>query len=288
MSAEVLSAWLSYIQKARRLSPRTCQAYERNLALLSAEVPQLLALDRLQLRDVLARLHRQGLSARSLMQWLSSVRSFFRFALAKGLLAIDPTQGIKAPKAVRKLPQVLDVDEASQLMEAGGDQGLGLRDSAMLEVFYGMGLRLSELVGLRFEDLDLQTGEARVLGKGARTRVVPIGEHAAQALRAWQSELGLDAGPVFRSARGALSPRAIQLRLKKLAQNQGIWKRIHPHLLRHSFATHVLESSGNLRGVQELLGHADLKTTQIYTHLDFQHLAQVYDQAHPRAKRLKR
>ena len=194
---------------------------------------------------------------------------------------------MRAPKAARALPQVLDVDEAVQLVELPTDAPLGLRDRALLELFYSSGLRLSEVCGLRWRDLDFDQGLVSVLGKGSKQRIVPVGSHARSALQAWQqASRGESAYFVFPGRAGKqISARAIQLRIKQLALRQGVYKRIHPHLLRHSFASHVLESSGDLRGVQELLGHADISTTQIYTHLDFQHLAKVYDAAHPRAKR---
>jgi len=194
---------------------------------------------------------------------------------------------VRGPKVQRKLPVVLDVDEAASLVEAGGDGALGVRDRAMLELFYSSGLRLSELVGLRWGDLDLDGGEVRVLGKGRKTRIVPVGRHAVAALRALgAAEDGAAEARVFRGRGGAtISPRTVQARLQKLALMHGFAKHVHPHLLRHTFASHMLESSGDLRAVQELLGHADIATTQIYTHLDFQHLAKVYDAAHPRAKR---
>jgi integrase/recombinase XerC len=189
---------------------------------------------------------------------------------------------------------VLDPDEMTRLVEIPADDAIGKRDRALLELMYSSGLRLSEVRLLRWRELDLDAGMVRVTGKGAKVRIVPVGRHACAALRAWREEsqpanatAHADAqSPVFPGRGGApIGPRAIQLRLRQLAKQQGIWKRVHPHLLRHSFASHVLESSGDLRGVQELLGHADIATTQIYTHLDFQHLAKVYDAAHPRAKR---
>src|SRR5690606_36767694 len=196
-------------------------------------------------------------------------------------------EAIRAPKAPRKLPQVLDVDEAVQLVEVATDAPLGLRDRALLELFYSSGLRLSEVCALKWGDLDFAQGLVTVLGKGSKQRIVPVGSHARNALQAWRKEsAGKPDGFVFPGRGGGqITPRAIQLRLKRLAMQRGVFKRIHPHLLRHSFASHMLESSGDLRGVQELLGHADIATTQIYTHLDFQHLAKVYDAAHPRAKR---
>jgi integrase/recombinase XerC len=239
------------------------------------------------MRGFVAAEHRAGLSPKSLQRLLSSCRSLFRQLRREGLLEHDPVAGVRGPKVHRKLPQVLDVDEAATLVESGGEGALGLRDRAMLELFYSSGLRLSELVGLRWLDLDLDAGEVRVLGKGGKTRIVPVGRHAVAALRALgEAEGRAPDTPVFRGRGGApISPRTVQARLKQLALTQGFAKRVHPHLLRHTFASHMLESSGDLRAVQELLGHADIATTQIYTHLDFQHLAKVYDAAHPRAKR---
>jgi integrase/recombinase XerC len=186
------------------------------------------------------------------------------------------------------LPQVLDPDEAKALVEVPTDAPLGLRDRALLELFYSSGLRLSELCSLRWRDLDLEGALVTVIGKGRKQRSVPLGSHARNALHEWRRYTGAaNDAPVFPGRNGAITPRAIQLRVRQLAQQQGLFKRVHPHLLRHSFASHILESSGDLRGVQELLGHADIATTQIYTHLDYQHLAKVYDAAHPRAKRKK-
>ena len=200
---------------------------------------------------------------------------------------------ILRPKAPRKLPNVLDVDEMGQLVEVPADDALGKRDRALLELMYSSGLRLSETCNLCWRELDLDDALVRVTGKGGKVRIVPVGRHAIAALRAWRAHCTVTAPAAVMGDHavfpgrdgGAISPRAIQLRLRQLAMKQGIFKRVHPHLLRHSFASHVLESSGDLRGVQELLGHANIATTQIYTHLDFQHLAKVYDGAHPRAKR---
>src|SRR5690606_14739015 len=239
-------------------------------------------------RAFVAAEHRRGLSPKSLQRRLSAVRSFYRWLLKNGRIAASPAAAIRAPKAPRKLPQVLDPDEAKVLVEVPTDAPLGLRDRALLELFYSSGLRLSELCALRWRDLDLADGLVTVLGKGGKQRSVPVGSHARDALEAWRRETGAgNDAPVFPGRRGPITPRAVQLRLRQLAQRQGLFKRVHPHLLRHSFASHVLESSGDLRGVQELLGHADIATTQIYTHLDYQHLARVYDAAHPRAKRKK-
>ena len=274
------------------MSAHTLDAYRRDLEALKQwaqeqGIGDLAQLQTEQLRAFIAAEHRRGMSPKSLQRRLSACRSFYQWLLKHGHLAASPAAGLRAPKAPRKLPQVLDVDEAVQLVELPTDAPLGLRDRAMLELFYSSGLRLSELCALRWRDLDLAEGLVTVLGKGAKQRTVPVGSHARHALQAWRGETG-GAGdaPVFPGRGGAaITPRAVQIRLRQLAQRQGLFKRVHPHLLRHSFASHVLESSGDLRGVQELLGHADIATTQIYTHLDFQHLAKVSDGAHPRAKR---
>ena len=285
----VIDAFLAHLAVERQGSAHTLDAYRRDLAALSAWAGErdLLALDGHDLRAFVAAEHRRGLSPKSLQRRLSACRSLYRWLLKQGRIAINPADGVRAPKAARKLPQVLDVDEAVQLVELPTDAPLGLRDRALLELFYSSGLRLSEVCALRWRDLDFDGGLVTVLGKGSKQRIVPVGSHARAALLAWRADsAGSPDGFVFPGRGGAqISARAIQLRVKQLARRQGVFKRIHPHLLRHSFASHVLESSGDLRGVQELLGHADIATTQIYTHLDFQHLAKVYDAAHPRAKR---
>ncbi|UNK42931.1 tyrosine recombinase XerC [Luteimonas sp. S4-F44] len=291
MSADV-EAFLAHLQVERRMSAHTLDAYRRDLFALAgwAEDGGHAGLRGLQPDDIRAFVaagHRGGLSAKSLQRRLSACRSFYRWLLRHGHVVANPAAGVRGPKAPRKLPQVLDVDEATQLVEVPTDAPLGLRDRALLELFYSSGLRLAELVALRWRDLDLDGGLVTVLGKGSRQRSVPVGSHAVAALRAWRADSasGADA-PVFPGRGGGpITARAVQMRLRLLAQRQGLFKRVHPHLLRHSFASHVLESSGDLRGVQELLGHADIATTQIYTHLDFQHLAKVYDAAHPRARR---
>ncbi len=275
------------------MSANTLDAYRRDLDALvqwcdAAGVDDVVVLDGERLRGFIAAEHRRGLTAKSLQRRLSACRGFYAWLLKHGRIDANPAATVRAPKAARKLPQVLDVDEAVQLVELPTDAPLGVRDRAILELFYSSGLRLSELCALRWHDLDLADGLVQVLGKGGKQRIVPVGSHACGALAAWRKESnGKNDTHVFpgRGAGKPISPRAVQLRLRQLAQRQGIFKRVHPHLLRHSFATHVLESSGDLRGVQELLGHADIGTTQIYTHLDFQHLAKVYDGAHPRAKR---
>jgi integrase/recombinase XerC len=293
-AATPVDDFLAHLQVERRMSAHTLDAYRRDLDALmqwaggqgTADVAQL---HTEQLRAFIAAEHRRGMSPKSLQRRLSACRSFYQWLLKHGRVAASPAAGLRAPKAPRKLPQVLDVDEAVQLVELPTDAPLGLRDRAMLELFYSSGLRLSELCALRWRDLDLNEGLVTVLGKGSKQRTVPVGSHARKALDAWRDDSfgGTDA-PVFPGRGGnTITSRAVQIRLRQLAQRQGLFKRVHPHLLRHSFASHVLESSGDLRGVQELLGHADIATTQIYTHLDYQHLAKVYDGAHPRAKRKK-
>lgn len=291
MNADI-DGFLAHLQVERRMSAHTLDAYRRDLETLAAwaikqGIDDLSALHTEQLRQFVAGEHRRGLSPKSLQRRLSACRSFYAWLLKHGRIAASPAAGLRAPKAPRKLPQVLDVDEAVQLVELPTDAPLGLRDRALLELLYSSGLRVSELCALRWRDLDLADGLVTVLGKGGKQRSVPVGTHARRALDDWRRDsAGQRDGHVFPGrGGGALTPRAVQLRLRQLAQRQGLFKRVHPHLLRHSFASHVLESSGDLRGVQELLGHADISTTQIYTHLDYQHLAKVYDDAHPRAKR---
>lgn len=282
--------FLAHLAVERRVSAHTLDAYRRDLAALSqwadSHGDDVSSLQSEQLRGFVAAEHRRGLSPKSLQRRFSACRSFYAWLLKQGRIGASPAAGIRGPKAPRKLPQVLDPDEAAALVEVPTDVPLGLRDRALLELFYSSGLRLSELCGLRWRNLALDDGLVTVLGKGARQRSVPIGSHARRALAEWRASNGATAdAPVFPGRNGPITPRAVQYRLRQLAQRQGLFKRVHPHLLRHSFASHILESSGDLRGVQELLGHADIATTQIYTHLDYQHLAKVYDAAHPRAKR---
>ena len=292
MTAAPQDVYLRFLEVERRYSPHTLSNYRRDLLAFAdwtrgegiAEIGKATAED---VRRFIAAEHRRGLSPRSLQRRLSALRGLLRFLSDRGEIAGNVAGGLRAPKAGRKLPQTLDADEMTRLVEVPTDRPLGLRDRAMLELLYSSGLRLSELCDLRWDQLDLAEGLVRVLGKGNKTRVVPVGRMALEALQNWQKESSPDSdAPVFPGRGGApIGPRAVQLRLRQLAQQQGLWKRVYPHLLRHSFASHLLESSGDLRGVQELLGHADIATTQIYTHLDFQHLAKVYDSAHPRARR---
>ena len=286
-----IGRYLEHLRVERNASPHTLDGYRRDLDALAAWCEALahdaIALGAEDIRAFVAAEHRRGLSPKSLQRRLSAVRSFYAWLLKHGRIAASPAAAIRAPKAPRKLPQVLDADEAKALVEVPTDVPLGLRDRALLELFYSSGLRLSELCALRWHDLQLDDGLVTVLGKGSKQRSVPVGSHARTALAAWRAEQAPASAdvPVFPGRNGPITPRAVQLRLRLLAQKQGLFKRVHPHLLRHSFASHVLESSGDLRGVQELLGHADIATSQIYTHLDFQHLARVYDAAHPRAKK---
>ena len=283
--------YLAHLRVERRMSEHTLDAYRRDLASLAQwaqhESVDVACLHGEQVRGFVAAEHRRGLSPKSLQRRLSACRSFYAWLVKQGRIAASPAASIRSPKAPRKLPQVLDPDEAKALVEVPTDAPLGLRDRALLELFYSSGLRLSELCSLRWRDLDLSDALVNVLGKGNKQRSVPLGSHARAALSEWRASTGAaNDAPVFPGRGGGpITPRAVQLRMRHLAQQQGLFKRVHPHLLRHSFASHILESSGDLRGVQELLGHADIATTQIYTHLDYQHLAKVYDAAHPRARR---
>ena len=290
-AAGPVEAFLEHLRVERNVSAHTRDAYQRDLAALCAWAAMrsrgVLELRNDEIRAFVASEHRRGLSPKSLQRRLSACRSFYLWLLKRGRIDANPADAIRAPKAARKLPQVLDVDEAVQLVEVATDAPLGLRDRALLELFYSSGLRLSEVCALKWADLDFAQDLVTVLGKGSKQRIVPVGSHARNALAALREDAAGQPGDFVFPGRGGaqISSRAVQLRVKKLAAQRGVYKRVHPHLLRHSFASHMLESSGDLRGVQELLGHADIATTQIYTHLDFQHLAKVYDAAHPRAKR---
>jgi len=234
--------------------------------------------------------HRRGLAPRSIQRRLSALRGFFRYLLREGMVDSNPAADVPSPKMAKRLPKTLDVDQIARLLEIDGDSPLAVRDRAIMELFYSSGLRLAELTHLKLTDLDLAEGTVQVLGKGNKTRILPVGRKAREAIAAWLRIRGGMAGhedeALFLSRRGrALSPRAIQSRLRDWSRKIGLSTGVNPHLLRHSFATHLLESSGDLRSVQELLGHADISTTQIYTHLDFQHLARIYDKSHPRARK---
>ncbi len=294
---EPLARFVRHLASEKRHSPRTCDSYERDLnrlALWLAESGRdqwrlLLSHD---LRRYVAVLSRQGLGGRSIARHLSAIRRFYSFLLRERLVTDNPAVDVRAPKSGRRLPRVADVDQLSQLLDASPDDPLEVRDLCMFELMYSSGLRLSELADLNLDSLDLRAGEVRVVGKGNKERVLPVGRKAVDAIRTWLSvrpELAPEGEKaVFVSRRGdRLSRRSIQSRLGRWGITRGADQKLHPHLLRHSFASHMLESSGDLRAVQELLGHADIATTQVYTHLDFQHLARVYDQSHPRARRNK-
>ncbi len=294
--AEAVAAYLDELAEQRRLSPHTVANYRRDLTqLLTAADGQ--PLDRLlvhHIRRFVASLHARGLSGRSLARLLSAWRGFFTWLGERGLVKLNPCEGMRAPKSPRRLPKALSVDETARLLEPDddGDGRLEARDAAMFELLYSSGLRLAELVGLDRDALDgiLHEGEVRVLGKRAKLRLVPVGSQARLALAAWaavRDELAAaDEPALFVNRRGRrISPRSVELRLARRAVRLGLPQHVHPHMLRHSFASHVLQSSGDLRAVQEMLGHASIASTQVYTHLDFQHLASVYDKAHPRAKR---
>lgn len=296
LSAGELAVWierfLAHLRHERRLSERTCTGYKRDLALLHSayHASACATLEADFIRLLIAQQHRRGLGRRSLQRMLAALRTFCDYLMREALLHANPARGVRAPRSPRRLPTHYDVDQVQQLLQSPADAGvLQQRDYAILELFYSSGLRLSELVDLNCAALDLAEGLVRVTGKGGKTRIVPVGRYACAALARWLQTRLQVAPPtepaLFVGRRGCrLTPRAVQKRLKQWAIQCGI-DGLHPHRLRHACASHVLESSGNLRAVQELLGHADLSTTQIYTHLDFQHLAQVYDQAHPRARR---
>ena len=290
-------AFVDYLHTEKRASVQTIDNYIRDLEKLCAycdsnKLDVVEKIDAFHIRQCLADLHQHSLSPRSLQRWLSATRSYFNFLIKKKHLCKNPCEGIKAPKVNKPLPKTLDTDQISQLLQHFADTFLGCRDCAMLELMYSSGLRLAELSNLTLQDIDWGNASITVTGKGNKMRQLPIGRFAQQALKAWlpwrQQKVTDGEQSVFISSRGKqLSHRSVQLRLKALGIKRGIDQPISPHMLRHSFASHLLESSGDLRAVQELLGHANISTTQIYTHLDFQHLASVYDKAHPRAQRKK-
>ncbi|CAG0986672.1 Tyrosine recombinase XerC [Methylophilaceae bacterium] len=289
---DYLASYLEHLAFERNLSPLTRENYARDIRLLLG-LAEKLALEDLtshHIRRFIASMHGRGLGGKSIARILSAWRGFFDFLIRRYGFTSNPCTGMRAPKSPKSLPQALSIDQAIQLVTIEGDAPLTLRDRAILELFYSSGLRLAELVGLNIDALDLADGMVTVTGKGNKTRMVPVGSHAAHAIQAWLTARATIAGTeeraLFVGHKGTrLSPRAIQYRLKEWAIRQGISSDVHPHMLRHSFATHVLQSSSDLRAVQEMLGHANISTTQVYTHLDFQHLAKVYDSAHPRAKK---
>ena len=292
----MIESFLGHLAHERRLSEQTLIAYRRDLERLDAwlsktESLAIEQLDEQAVRQYLAWRNRCGASGKTLQRELSSLRSLYRWLLREGLAGSNPAVGVRAPKSPRRLPATLDADQLCSLLDHPVDDDLlTIRDQAMIELFYSSGLRLAELVSVNVGDIDMAEGELGVLGKGSKTRRVPVGIKAREAIQRWmrvRANLAAGGEPaLFVSSRGTrINPRTVEVRIARWARLQGATRDLHPHLLRHSFATHVLESSGDLRAVQELLGHSDIGTTQIYTHLDFQHLAQVYDQAHPRARK---
>jgi len=299
----LLAAFLRHLADERRLSAHTLSNYRRDLARLSRRLrvaspacPEGAThapwevLDQQQVRDYLAWRHRSGTSAKTLQRELSALRSFYKYLMREGIVERNPAAGVRAPKAARRLPATLDADQLAALLDTADEDVLMVRDQAMIELFYSSGLRLAELVSLDLGDIDRDDGSLEVMGKGSKARRLPVGGLALAAIDRWLAVRGTlaQAGEpaLFVSRRGRrVHPRTVQERLRRFGLVRGAARHVHPHLLRHSFASHLLESSGDLRAVQELLGHANIATTQIYTHLDFQHLAQVYDAAHPRARK---
>jgi len=296
-----VEGFLAELEIQRRASPHTLDAYRRDLVRLSelaagAELP---TLKTPQLRRGLMQLHAQELAPRSIARTLSAWRSYYTWLARRGVIALNPAEGLRAPKRPRTLPKALGIDQAAALLDGPAtvpgtslaNEPLQVRDAAIFELFYSSGLRLSELVGLDWPGgLDLAAGEVTVTGKRQKTRKVPVGDKALTALQAWlalRPQFVRDEQPALFLGRNGtrLTPRQVQGRLAQWAQRQGVGVHVHPHMLRHSFASHVLQSSGDLRAVQEMLGHASIAATQIYTHLDFQHLAKIYDAAHPRARK---
>lgn len=288
--------FIQHIAVERRLSDHTCSNYLRDLQritqfIIDNDIGSWVDLKPGHIRSYLAKRHHAGISGRSLQRELSTLRSLYHYLQQQGEVQNNPAQGIQSPRSEKRLPKALDVDSTAQLLNNPGDDPLLLRDLAMFELMYSSGLRLSELAGLELQNDILRNGIVRVRGKGNKQREVPVGKQAINALRQWLAVRGqflkqADESALFLNQHGRrLGVRSIQERLKQLAIKQGLDEHVHPHMLRHAFASHMLESSGDLRAVQELLGHADISTTQIYTHLDFQHLARVYDSAHPRARK---
>lgn len=289
--APEMLGWLDYLAHQRRVSPHTLTSYQRDLGKLQSQAAgrPLVSLDAADIRRFAARLHGGGLEARSIARTLSCWRGLFRWLLATGTVTANPVLGIRAPRAGKPLPKALAVDTAGAMLDATPDDSLEVRDLAMFELFYSSGLRLAELAGLNLDGAYcVADGEVTVLGKRSKTRRVPVGGKALEALSLWLTVRPTLAAPdeqaLFVSQRGTrLSHGMIRQRLARWAREKGLPQHVHPHMLRHSFASHMLQSSGDLRAVQELLGHASIRSTQVYTHLDFQHLAKIYDAAHPRA-----
>ncbi len=286
----IAEAFLEELEKGRRYSPHSVAGYRRDLRafcafLQASDAAAIASVDNHRVRSFAARLHSSGKSPKTIQRALSSVRGLFEFMREQKLIQTNPAVGIRAPKAGRRLPKTLDADRAAALFTDVAQSPIEKRDRAIIELLYGSGLRLAELVNANVGDADLDSGLIRVLGKGRKVREVPMGRQSVVALRAYlhgRPDLSAQA-PLFTARNARISPRTVQSRLKKLSKQVFGSAELHPHMLRHSFASHLLESSGDLRAIQEMLGHSDIATTQIYTHLDFQHLAKVYDAAHPRA-----
>jgi integrase/recombinase XerC len=291
--------FLDYLRDVRQLSPHTLSNYQRDLKSLQKfctehNIPDANNIDEANIRQWVSQMHRRGLAGGSIQRSLSACRSYFNYLSREQGRQRNPAAAVQAPRKPRKLPKTLDADQVSKYLKFETGSDIGLRDQAIAELFYSSGLRLAELVSLDIDDIDHSSRLLSVTGKGNKTRTVPVGSVALKAIDQWlgvRPALSADkdsANALFTSNRGnRISVRNIQARLKLQGRKSGMHQDVHPHMLRHSFASHMLESSGDLRAVQELLGHANISTTQIYTHLDFQHLAKVYDKAHPRAKRKK-
>jgi len=299
----IIDSFIDYLRTERQLSPNTLSAYQRDLTqvldyfLELAETTDISInswqqISSHQFRSYVARQHRKNRSGKTIQRQLSSLRRLYEYLIREQLATHNPLKGVTAPKTGRKLPKAPDIEQLEQLLSEEDTDPLVVRDRAMFELFYSSGLRLSELTNIDCIDLKLADKQVRVLGKGNKERELPIGQKAIEAINKWliiRGQLSMpDEHAVFVSRFGSrITQRGVQQRLKKMAIEQGLPIHLHPHMLRHAFASHMLESSGDLRAVQELLGHADISTTQIYTHLDFQHLADVYDKAHPRARKKK-
>ena len=290
-----LPRFYTHMTAERRLSAHTDENYRRDLQIFvrychRSGIEEWHKLDSHHIRTFAAAEFRRGQSPRTIQRRLSALRSFFNYLVRERQLKANPAREIQAPKAKKRLPSTIDVDQMNRLLSFRTDERLSVRDKAMMELFYSSGLRLSELVSLDLCDLDLRDQTVRVLGKGNKARIVPVGRFAVSALTSWSRDRAsiakVDETAVFVGKNGRrLGQRSVQIRIAGWGRRQGMGVHIHPHMFRHSFATHLLESSQDLRGVQELLGHVNISTTQVYTHLDFQHLAKIYDAAHPRAKR---
>ena len=292
-SQELLADFFQYLKSEKRASEHTLKSYQRDIKqlqnyCLSKGFIHWQEIQAADIRNHIANRHRKGLSSKSLQRELSAIRSFYNYLLKKRGVKNNPAVHIRAPKQERKLPKVLDVDQMTGLLETPPDSILEIRDLAIFELFYSSGLRLSELAALNIDEIDLSEQSLRVRkGKGGKQRDLPVGSKAVSAIKKWLAYRPETTDPaLFTSTKGkGLGQRSIQLRLDRWCKKIGLPEHVHPHMLRHSFASHLLESCQDIRAVQELLGHSNISTTQIYTHLDFQHLAEVYDNTHPRAKK---